>query len=185
MTTNNMKVLAVAAGVAWLIVAGYGAWTSIVDEGDSWQATYTVFSVALLVAAAATIGLAAQATRGSSRSVLRRVGLGVGGLGILSAIVAWAVPLWMTILGVAFVIVAIASGPQVRRAVTLLAAGQLVGIAVLLALLAAEVGRVDEYGDHPAAGGIAIVVTAAVTIAALVALTRVSSDREPVSATAA
>jgi hypothetical protein len=185
MTTNNMKVLAVAAGAAWLIVAGYGAWTALVDEGDNWKPTYTVFSVALLVAAVATIGLAAQATRGSSRSVLRRVGLGVGGLGALSAIVAWAVPVWMTILGVALVIVAIASGPQVRRAVSLLAAGQLVGIAVLLALLTAEVGRVDEYGDHPAAGGIAMVVTAAMTIAALVALTRAPADRESAPAAAA
>lgn len=186
MTAKNMKVLAVVAGAAWLIVAGYGAWTSFVDEGDSWKGTYTVFSLALVVAAATTLGLAAQATRGSTRSVLRRVGLGVGGLGVLSAIVAWAVLLWMTVLGLAFVIVAIASGPQVRRTVSMLAAGQLAGIAVLFALLTAEVGRLDDYGDHPAAGGIAIVMTAAVTIAALVALTKAPApaDREPVPAAA-
>jgi hypothetical protein len=42
----------------------------------------------------------------------------------------------------------------------------------LVAGIAAEVGSRDEYGDFPAAAGIALIVTAAVTVLALVDLTR-------------
>jgi hypothetical protein len=44
-------------------------------------------------------------------------------------------------------------------------------MAVLFAAIAAEVGRQDEWGDYPAAGGIAVVVVAAITIMALLGLT--------------
>jgi len=53
-----------------------------------------------------------------------------------------------------------------------LAAGQLIGMAALFAGIAAEVSEPDSYGDYPAAGGIALIVTAALTIVALVELTR-------------
>jgi hypothetical protein len=43
---------------------------------------------------------------------------------------------------------------------------------VLIAAIEAEVGTRDEYGDHPAAGGIALMVMAAIMIIALVALAR-------------
>ena len=48
-------------------------------------------------------------------------------------------------------------------------------IAVMAALFtgaAAEVGQPDDYGDYPAAGGIALIVTAVVTIGALMQLAR-------------
>jgi hypothetical protein len=54
----------------------------------------------------------------------------------------------------------------------MLAAGQLAGLASLAAGIAAEVGERDSYGDYPAAGGIALIVTAAVTILAIVDVSR-------------
>jgi hypothetical protein len=75
--------------------------------------------------------------------------------------------------------VAVASGPGPRRALALLAAGQLIGILVLIVAIESEVGRADEYGDYPAAGGIAVVVVAVMAIVALVELAR-SVGRQPV-----
>jgi hypothetical protein len=99
-------------------------------------------------------------------------GLIVSGVGVVATLVAWALPLWMTLLGAGFAMVAVASAPSERRVVTLLAAGQLIGMAALFVAIAAEVGEPDSYGDYPAAGGIALIVTAVLTIAALVELTR-------------
>lgn len=127
---------------------------------------------ALLVGAALSVTLAAWATRQGGQRRLRTVGLVVSGLGVATALVAWALPLWMTVLGAGFAVLAVASRPGERRALALLAAGQLAGLAVMFAVIAAEVGRRDEYGDYPAAGGIAVGVTAAMTIIALSQLTR-------------
>ncbi len=172
MTTRGMRTLALVAGVAWLVVAGYGVRSAVVEDDRGWELTYTVFSVALLVGVAASVGIATLATRQSGRPRLRMLGLVVSGLGGVAALVAWALPLWMTILGVGFAMVTVASGSRQRRAVALMAAGQLVGLAVMFVGIAAEVGRRDEWGDYPAAGGIAVVVVAAMTIIALFVLAR-------------
>ncbi len=172
MPTRAPRTLTTIAGLAWLVVAGYGVRTAIVDDGSDWELTYIVFSLALLVGAAASVAAATLATRRSGRPRLRMVGLVVSGLGGAAALVAWALPLWMTILGVGFAMVAVASEPRQRRAVALLAAGHLIGLAVLFAGIAAEVGRRDEWGDYPAAGGLALVVVAAITIFAVFGLAK-------------
>jgi hypothetical protein len=144
----------------------------MVDEGSDWELTYTFFSLALLVGAAASVRIAMLASRRSARPRLRMVGLAVSGLGGAAALVAWALPLWMTVLGVGFAMIAVASEPHQRRAVALLAAGQLTGLAVLFAGISAEVGRRDEWGDYPAAGGLALVVVAAITVYAVFGLAK-------------
>lgn len=180
MDTRRVRTLTVVAGVAWLVVAGYGLRSAIVDDGDDWQLTYMVFSLALLVGAALSVAVAAWSTRNSDRRRLRMAGLVVGSVGGAAAMVAWALPLWMTILGIGFAAIAVASGPGERRAMALLAIGQVAGLAVLFAGIAAEVGRRDEWGDYPAADGIAIVVTAAISVIALLQLTR-STKQRPVT----
>jgi len=52
-----------------------------------------------------------------------------------------------------------------------LAGAQLLAIAVFIAGIEAEVGREDEWVDYPAAGGIALLVVAALTIAGIIRLT--------------
>ena len=172
MATRAMRTLTVVAGMAWLVVAGYGVRSAVSDDGGEWELPYIVFSSALLVGVGASVAIATLATRQTGRPRLRMAGLGVSGLGGVASIVAWALPLWMTILGVGFAIVALASGARERRAVALLAAGQLLGMGVMFAGIAAEVGRQDEWGDYPAAGGMAVVVVAAMTIMALFGLAR-------------
>lgn len=167
MTTGAMRKLIVLAGLAWLVVAGYGVFNAAVDSGDDWEVSYMVFSLALAAGVALTLALAARATQGSARPRLRAVGLGVAGLGgALAFVGAWALPVWMTVLGLGFAGIALACAPGRRRAVGLLAAAQLVGLVVLYAGLIAEIGREDS-GDHPVPGGIALVLTAALVIAGL------------------
>jgi len=179
MTTRALRGLLVAAGVAWLAVAGYGLRDVVSGSDDGWQLTYALYSIALVVGGALTLAAAAQVSAGSQRPRLRTGGLVVGGLGCIFAVIAaWAVPVWMTLLGVGLALVASTTDAAHRRGLVLSAGGQLLGIVVLIALIQAEVGRVDEYGDYPAAGGIALIVVAAAAIAGLAALGR-DQGRQP------
>jgi hypothetical protein len=171
------------AGAAWLVVAGTELLDGLVDYGDGWEAPYIIFTLALVVGATLTLGVGAQATRESARPRLRMAGLAVSALGAVASFIgAWALPLWMTLLGAGFAMLAAAAGSAQRRPLALLAVGQLAGIAVLIAAIEAEVGRVDEYGDYPLAGGIAVLFVAATAIVALLTL---GFDRWAVTSTAA
>ena len=104
-----------AAVLGWLGVGAYGVW-EIASEaaGEGGETPYVLFSIALFAAAALTIAIAWESTRGGGRSLLRRVGLGVCLLGLASTIAAWALPLWMTLFGVGFALVA-AAAPRERQ----------------------------------------------------------------------
>jgi hypothetical protein len=82
----------------------------------------------------------------------------------------------MTLLGAGFALVGVAAGSVHGRLLAVLAAAQLIAIAVLVGGIEAEVGRRDEWGDYPAAGGIALVVVASITVVAILTLTR-NADR--------
>ena len=175
MTTGIRWLLASVAGLAWLAVAGYGVLEIGVDSGDDWEGPYALFAVTLIVGAVLTVIAAAGLSKQGGRRRLRIAGLIVCGVGVAATLVAWALPLWMTVLGIGLAMTAIASGPRERRAVAIFAAGQLLGLAALFVGIAAEVGEPDSYGDYPAASGIALIVTAALTIGALAQLTRTSA----------
>ena len=172
MTTRMVRAMTASAGLAWLVVGGLGFRSCFVDDGDEWEVAYMIFSVALLVAATSTVALVAAVTGADARRRLRLAGLVIAGVGCVSAIVAWALPLWMTLLGGGLAIVAFASARQQRRGIALLAGAQLLGIATLVGASAAQIGRRDEYGDYPAAGGIALTVTAVIVAIALFELLR-------------
>ena len=163
MDTKSRWVLTGTAAIAWLVVASYGFNET---KADDWP--YTLYMLALIIGAAFVVVAAVAATQTAPRRRLRLAGLVVSGVGILSTIVAWALPLWMALLGIGLATLAAASGPRARRAVAVSAAGQALGFVALFAGIAAEIGETDEYGDYPAASGIALIVTAIVTIVALV-----------------
>ena len=178
MDTKTRWTLTAAGAIAWLVVAGYGVLETKPEDNGGWEGPYTAYMLALVIGAALIVMTAAIATPPSvGRRRLRTAGLVVGGVGVLSTIVAWALPMWMTLLGIGLAMVAAAAGPRERRALFALAAAQALGFVALFAGIAAEVGETDSYGDYPAAGGIALVVTAVVTIAALVDYAR--SARTP------
>lgn len=81
---------------------------------------------------------------------------------------AWALPIWMALLGAGFALVGSAAGSVGGRLLGVLAAAQLVAIAVLIAGIKAEVGHRDEWGDYPVAGGLALVVVAFITVVTII-----------------
>jgi hypothetical protein len=178
MATSTMRTLTTVATAAWLAVGGYGIWSAIVVGDEGWEAAYSIYAMALLVGAVVAVLLAARLTSGTARPRLRVAGLAVCGLGCLGSIVAWALPLWMTLLALGFGLLTAACAPPVRRGLALLTAGQLVGLAVLYGGVIAKIGRTDEYGDYPLAGDTSLVVAAALTIAGLVQLARSGSEEQ-------
>ena len=173
MATRTPRMLVSFAAVAWIVVGGYGIWEIVgEDSGDSWEIPYAIFSIALFLGTLLAVAAVWIASRHGERSPMRIVGLGVCVVAVLSTLVAWALPLWMTLSAVGYVLVAAAGAPPWRRAVTLLSAAQVLGIVALFLGIAAEVGRQDEYGDHPAAFGIGTLVAAVATMGALVQLDR-------------
>ena len=185
MSKSAVRGMTLAAAIAWLIVGVAGIIDGFVDYGDGWAVPYTIFALALAVGAALSLAVGAQATKESARPRLRIAALAVCALGaVLSFIGAWALPLWMTILGAGFALLAVAADPARRRPLAILSAGQLAAIAVLIVGIEAQVGRVDEYGDYPLAGGIAVLVVAATAIVALLTLTfdRRAATASPITA---
>lgn len=177
MKTNVLRRVSVLGGCAWLGVAGYGMSMAIADSALEWSVAYALFTAALLLGAASTVLIVAVASRHGARPRLRRAGLVVSGLGCgVGLVAAWALPMWMTLFGAGFALVAVAAGPSRGRRLAVLAAAQLLAIPVLIAGMEAEIGRQDEWGDYPAAGGIALLVVASITIAAIVTLAR-DADR--------
>ena len=172
MTTGTWRTFVAFGGLAWLVVAVYGVLSSRVDDGDSWEGPYLVFTAALMIGAVLVVGAAAMVTQNAERRRLRMAGLIVSGFGVALTLVAWAIPVWMTVLGVGLALIAGAAGPSARRAVAVLAAAQLVGLVALFVGIAIELGEADSYGDYPAAAGLALIVTAAFTIFAIVELMR-------------
>lgn len=106
-----------------------------------------------------TVLIVAVASRRGKRPRLRMAGLVVSGIGCGVALVgAWAPPVWMALSGAGFALVGVTAGSVHGRLLSILAAAQLIATAVLIAGIEAEVGHRDEWGDYPAAGGIALVV---------------------------
>lgn len=174
-----MRTLTLVAGCAWLVVAGYGVGSAL-DVGVDWEVTYMALMLAVVLGAvlSVAVAVAAEATRAAARPRLRMAGLVVGGLGCAAGIVAWALPLWMGLLGAGFALLAASSGAERRRPLVLLAGAQLGAIVVLIAGIEAGIGRPDEYGDYPVAGALAMGVLAGVTIAGLLDLRARWGDSE-------
>jgi hypothetical protein len=177
MSKANVRTLIWLAALCWLVVGGYGFVEAIANEsGDDWEVRYSIFAISLMLGSILTVGAVVAVTRRSERPALRSIGLVVCGLGVVTTFVAWALPLWMTVLAIGFAFVAASGSGASRRAVASLAVAQLLGMAAMFVGIAAEVGPIDEYGDHPAAFGIGLVVTA---LGTLVSLFQIDRSVEP------
>ena len=170
-SSKPLRPLMVVAGAAWLMVAVSGVW-SAVQDGDygDWVASYAVFTLSLIVAAIVSVSVVAKLTHGARRPRLRKVGLVVAGLGCFMSIVAWALPVWMVLLGSGYALIALSLRPPMRRAIACLSAAQLAGTPALIVATEIGVGTPNDYGDYPAARAIALVITAAITILGLALL---------------
>ena len=165
-TLSAPRRLGILASLLWFAVGSVALQRGLVDGDAHWEVTYMVFSVLLSVAAITTVAVVVESTR-AARGMLASIGKGIAILGALSTVIAWATPLWMSLLGLGFAVLAVAV-TEARRTLATLAFAEAFGLSVMVAGSVAGVGREDGYGDHPAAIGIGITVTAAVTSMALV-----------------
>ena len=98
----------------------------------------------------------------------------MGVLAVLSSAVAWAMPLWATLLAISCTLFALDAPAKVRPGMLALAGAQLVGMAVMFAAITAELGRRDSYGDYPAAFGLGNTTIAVGAVLGLALLARIS-----------
>lgn len=161
---------ALLAAASWLVVGGHGAREAA--EAGGWLASYHLFAVALAVASVFTVAAVGSSTGPPARPRLHTAGLAVAGFGVVTTLMAWALPLWMVVLGAGVALIAAATSRRERAATIALAVAPFVGLATLIVAIEAEVGSPDEYGDYPAAIGIALVVTALGMIGSLLAFAR-------------
>lgn len=172
---SDLGYLAVAM-LGWAGVGAYGVWEMWGEEaGDGWERPYALFSIALLAAVAFSVVAAWICTRATARPGLRRVGLGLGVLAVVSSLVAWATPLWATLLAISCIVFAASAPRMLRTGIAVLAAAQLIGIGVMIAAIEAELGRRDSYGDYPAAFGLGNAVIAAGSVLGVAMLARAGS----------
>lgn len=180
MSKSTLRPIVAVAAFSWLVVAGYGLRESLaLGSSDNWEAPYAAYAIALLLGSILTVVAVWGASGPGGRYALRWIGLAVCALGVLSTVVAWALPLWMTIFAVGYGLVAWSGSGPWRRSVAYLAAAPLLGMAALFIGLVAELGPRNEYGDHPAASGVALVVTGVATLVSLYQLDRSVDAAEP------
>lgn len=159
--------LALASAVGWVLVAVLMTVIEIADRSTgSWEGTpQNLFmvgtSVMMLSAVFAAVVVVAIVQRHGGLGIVGNLGIGVMALGAVATFVAWFYPGWGGLIGLGGVIIAVAMwrrsiAPR-RATIAFGLAWPLAGVTgVVLRLL--EVGRVDEWGDYPAAllGGLAI-----------------------------
>ena len=164
---NDFTQLATVAGLGWLGVAIAGVWE--IAGGDS---PYLLFSITLMLAAVLSVAAVWWGTRNADRATLRLCGLGIGVLAVASSVVAWASPLWMTLLAITFAVWAVAAPRALRPGLATLAAAQLVGVGATIVAIESEVGPQNSYGDYPAAFGLGLLVTGVGSALGLAVLAR-------------
>lgn len=151
--TKRAGLMALIASAFWIVVAAADLFMA--GDGDTWQVYYTVMSVAALVASVlGVIVMVAINKRLGGLGALGLVAIGLMCLGAVASIVAWAVFLWMTIQGLAWLVFGIAvlrSGIAPRTPTVLASGGFVVGSIVFIVANALEVGWQDSYGDYPVA----------------------------------
>lgn len=149
-TTRRAGTFAFIAAGAWLAAAGAYALEAIF--ADQWQVYYGVFSALILVGGVFTLlTMVGIGKRLGGLGALGIVALSIAGLGVAASLVAWAVPFWMGLQGIGYLIFASAvrSRDTAPRPSTLaVASGFILGVAVFLIADFAKIGWTDSYGDY-------------------------------------
>lgn len=182
--------LALASAIGWVLVPVLMLASDLTDQATgSWEGApqrlfMTGMSVMMLSAVLAAVVVVAMVQRHGGLGIVGNLGIGLAVVGALATFVAWFYPGWGSLIGLGAVIMAIAMwrrsiAPQ-RSTIAFGLAWPLAGVTgFVLRLL--EVGRVDEWGDYPAAwlGGLA--VGCVLFAAALAGLGRWLRSEEPVT----
>lgn len=156
-TTRRAGTFAFIAAGSWLAAAGVYALETIFDN-DQWQGYYAVFSALILIGGVFTLlAMVGLGKRLGGLGAVGTIALAVAGLGVAASVVAWAVPLWMGLQGIGYLVFASAvrSRDAAPRPSTLaVASGFVIGVAVFVVADFAKIGWTDSYGDYPLAWAI-------------------------------
>lgn len=180
---GNLALIAAGAWIVAVLLIGLSTWF----DPDGWLPLY--LAIMAFVTVAGTLGLVAMmalGTRMGGFSTIGTIGLVVVGIGVVVAFaMTWALPLWMPIQGLGFLMIGLAStrSPEVPRSgVIALGSGFVTGSIVFFIANVAEVGWSDSWGDHPVAWFLGVGVGSVIVALGLVIVGRWLAGEEPVSA---
>jgi hypothetical protein len=181
--------LARLSAVLWVCLPAVWAVGALVAGSvDEPPADYVAYFIGVFVLAGASalmcaVAFAIRVRHGGSIGLLGLAGLAALILGAVSGlVVAWAVPVWMTLLGLGTGLVAVSI---LRRPIAPRLPAVLLGIALpagaiaFVIVRALELGSPDEYGDYPAATFAALTVGCVLNAAAMFATSRWLAREEP------
>ena len=155
-TTRRAGTFAFIAAGSWLAAAG--AFALETTFTDQWQAYYGVFSALILAGGVFTLlTMMGVGKRLGGLGAVGMIALAIAGLGVAASLVAWAIPLWMGLQGIGYLVFATAvrSRDTAPRPSTLaVASGFIIGVAVFIVANLAKIGWTDSYGDYPLAWAI-------------------------------
>ena len=158
-TTRRAGTFAFIAAGSWLAAAGAYALETIF--ADQWQAFYGVFSALILIGGVFTLlTMVGLGKRLGGLGAVGMIGLAIAGLGVAASVLAWAIPFWMGLQGIGYLVFASAvrSRDTAPRPSTLaVASGFIIGVAVFVVANLAKIGWTDSYGDYPVAWAIGAV----------------------------
>lgn len=156
-TTRRAGTFAFIAAGSWLAAAGAYALETIFDN-DQWQGYYAVFSALILIGGVFTLlAMVGLGKRLGGLGAVGMIALAVAGLGVAASVVAWAVPLWMGLQGIGYLVFASAvrsRGAAPRPSTLAVASSFIIGVAVFVVADFAKIGWTDSYGDYPLAGAV-------------------------------
>jgi hypothetical protein len=195
--TKSAGVFAIVSAVAWIIglvaiaiAAGLPEATGVDPDqfvANSQTIFFIVGATSLLAAGVLMfVTMIGLYRRHGSLGIFGIGGLGVTGLGVVTLLIAWAFPLWMTLIGLGVLLFAIS---LLRRDVSprlwtvVWGGGMAVGAITWYVLRWLEVGDRDQWGDYPLAVAFALPIGVVIMAIGLIGIGRWLRSEEPVELT--
>ena len=152
-STIRAGLFALVAAGFWILAAA--TYVMMDAQADEWQGYYYAFSAGVLIAGVLTaLALFGMKARHGGLGLSGTIGVWLYVVGVIFSVIAWAMPMWMGVQGIALLILALrvyALGLAPKAATVAMGGGFLLGVAAFFILTAAEVGWQDSYGDYPLA----------------------------------
>jgi hypothetical protein len=195
--TKSAGVFAIVSAVAWIIglvaiaiAAGLPEATGVDPDqfvANSQTIFFIIGATSLLAAGVLMfVTMIGLYRRHGSLGIFGIGGLGVTGLGVVTLLIAWAFPLWMTLIGLGVLLFAIS---LLRRDVSprlwtvVWGGGMAVGAITWYVLRWLEVGDRDQWGDYPLAVAFALPIGVVIMAIGLIGIGRWLRSEEPVELT--
>ena len=188
-STRAAGSLAVAGAGSWILLLVLWAVHHLLESTLDWQLSFQpLYFAGVLVLAGASglmcaVAFAIRDRHGRALGPFGVVGLGALLVGAASTlVVGWAVPVWMTLLGVgtACVSVAVLRRPIAPRLpAVLLGCALPAGAAAFIVARALELGSPNEFGDYPVATFAGLTIGCLLSAAAMLAINRWLTREQP------